>query len=264
VAARDGAALRPLVQARGGSDGEPDGRSFPPRPALVAGPIPQPRGICLTRTRWPLLQSWWFAPAARLGMAAGTPCCTAVRWQPSQAIRHDDYLHLVALADVALDTPHTCPAGQDRPTSRGYDFGRLAASDRIDPRRGLGSICLKEPHVGSVGAGLWRPQVGANIVLMASSLLLSTTSYECLEPHPGSFYRELFVRGLSLRASRLIAWMEAEGLTPEQAAADRGLPVEAVLEAMDYVQSHASVIADDLEREHQLLRERDLLETGNP
>jgi len=98
---------------------------------------------------------------------------------------------------------------------------------------------------------------------MATSLLLNKTGYECLEPHPGSFYRELFVRGLNLRPSRLIAWMEAEGLTPEQAAADRGLPVEAVLEAMDYVRNHPSVIAHDLEREHQLLHNRGLLQTEN-
>jgi uncharacterized protein (DUF433 family) len=98
---------------------------------------------------------------------------------------------------------------------------------------------------------------------MSTSIPQNETGYEYLEPHPGSFYRELFVRGLNLRASRLVAWMQAEELTPVQAAADRELPVEALLEAIDYVSSHSELIADELQREHELLRERGLIETGD-
>jgi uncharacterized protein (DUF433 family) len=98
---------------------------------------------------------------------------------------------------------------------------------------------------------------------MATSTTITKSRYEHLENRPGSFYGELFVRGLNLRASRLVAWMEAEGLTPAQAAADRDLPVEAVLEAIDYVKENAQLIARELEREHLLLRDRGLLETGN-
>ena len=98
---------------------------------------------------------------------------------------------------------------------------------------------------------------------MATPGMQNKTGYEYLETRPGSFYRELFVRGVNLRPSRLVAWMEAEGLTPEQAAADRCLPVQAVREAMDYVKNHADLIAGELQREHQLLRDRGLLEASD-
>jgi len=57
--------------------------------------------------------------------------------------------------------------------------------------------------------------------------------------------------------------MEAEGLTPAQAAADRSLPLEAILEAMDYVKDNAELIAQELQRERQLLSERDLLKPSD-
>jgi uncharacterized protein (DUF433 family) len=98
---------------------------------------------------------------------------------------------------------------------------------------------------------------------MSTSATPQQTRYEHLESRPGSFYRELFVRGLNLRASRLVAWLEAEGFTPEQAANDRGLPVEAVCEAIDYVQRNGQLIAEELERERTVLRDRGLLEAGD-
>lgn len=87
----------------------------------------------------------------------------------------------------------------------------------------------------------------------------TSVGYVFLQARPDSFYGELFVRGLNLRASRLVQWMESEGLTPEQAAADRELPLEAVLEAIDYVKNNAQLISDDLAREHALLQTKGLL-----
>ena len=95
---------------------------------------------------------------------------------------------------------------------------------------------------------------------MAVPTTVNETRYEHLEVRPGSFYEELFVRGVNLRASRLVAWMQAEGLSPEQAAADRELPLGAVLEAMEYVRNNAQLIAQEMERERALLRERGLLD----
>lgn len=53
--------------------------------------------------------------------------------------------------------------------------------------------------------------------------------------------------------------MEAESLSPDQVAADRGLPFAAVREAIQYCQSHSDVIEDDLRREHELLKRRGLM-----
>jgi hypothetical protein len=101
------------------------------------------------------------------------------------------------------------------------------------------------------------------MLFMATRTATDTTGYQHLEARPGSFYREFFVRGLNLRASRLVAWMEVEGLTPEQAAVDRDVALEAVLEAIDYVRNNSSLISQDLDREHRLLRDCGLLDAGD-
>ena len=97
------------------------------------------------------------------------------------------------------------------------------------------------------------------MISMSSALVPQRETYQHLEARPGSFYRELFVRGVNLRASRLVAWMEAEGLSPNQAAVDRDLPIEAVNEAIEYVQHNREFIAAELDREHRLLRDRGLI-----
>lgn len=99
---------------------------------------------------------------------------------------------------------------------------------------------------------------------MSTPIVASKTDYEYLESRPGSFYRELFVRGANLRASRLVSWMVAESLSPEQAAADRDLSTQAVLEAIHYVENHREFLAEELDREHQMLRDRGLLEQDDP
>jgi hypothetical protein len=65
---------------------------------------------------------------------------------------------------------------------------------------------------------------------------------------------------MNLRASRLVAWMESEELTPEEAANDRDLPLAAVLQAIDYVKGHIELIAQERSREQQLLQDRGLVE----
>jgi hypothetical protein len=58
--------------------------------------------------------------------------------------------------------------------------------------------------------------------------------YKYLLPKPGSNYRQLFVHG-RIRAE--ILYRETVGpepLTPEEVASQYGLPVDAVVEAIDY------------------------------
>ncbi len=58
--------------------------------------------------------------------------------------------------------------------------------------------------------------------------------YKYLRPKPGSNYRQLFVNG---RIKAEILYRETVGtepLTPEEVAKEYGLPVDAVLEAIDY------------------------------
>ena len=74
-------------------------------------------------------------------------------------------------------------------------------------------------------------------------------TYKHLEPRPDSRYRELFVRGRRLRASVLVWMMQANRWTPHEAAQNYDLPVEAVLDAMDYVKTHQEFLEEELRRE---------------
>ena len=74
-------------------------------------------------------------------------------------------------------------------------------------------------------------------------------NYKYLKPKRGSNYQQLAVNG-RIRAEILYReTIGAEPLTPQQVAKKYGLPVEAVLEAIDYCQSHQELL--DLERSHE-------------
>jgi hypothetical protein len=53
--------------------------------------------------------------------------------------------------------------------------------------------------------------------------------------------------------------MEAEGLTADETAADRQVPVEAVHEAVEYVRANRTFIEEERQREERLLRDRVIL-----
>jgi uncharacterized protein (DUF433 family) len=76
-----------------------------------------------------------------------------------------------------------------------------------------------------------------------------------LAPNPKSAYRQLFIKGTRLRARVLFGHFrsEEEPKTPEEIAADYGLPVEAVQEAIAYCQSNPPEIEEDFRREEALM-----------
>ncbi len=86
----------------------------------------------------------------------------------------------------------------------------------------------------------------------------SEKEYKYLDgPRPGSLYRQLWIKGTRIRAEILYyAYIHAdedEPRTPEELAADYGLPVEAVREAIDYCSTHLDVILADHAREDRLM-----------
>jgi uncharacterized protein (DUF433 family) len=89
----------------------------------------------------------------------------------------------------------------------------------------------------------------------APSTPQTATSWKYLEPNPKSAYRQLFVKGTRIRARVLFGLYasEEEPRTPEQIAADYGLPIEAVREAIAYCQSNPPEIAEDFRREEALM-----------
>jgi uncharacterized protein (DUF433 family) len=65
--------------------------------------------------------------------------------------------------------------------------------------------------------------------------MTTQVQYQYLEAHPGSNYRQLWVKGRHIRAEVLYRLtMGTEPRTPEEVAQDYDLPVEVVQEAIDY------------------------------
>jgi uncharacterized protein (DUF433 family) len=85
--------------------------------------------------------------------------------------------------------------------------------------------------------------------------------WKYLAPNPRSLYKQLFVKGTRIRARSLYGWLahnkadKAEGgRTPEELAADFNLPLEAVLEAIAYVESNPPELASDYAAEEALAK----------
>lgn len=86
---------------------------------------------------------------------------------------------------------------------------------------------------------------------------MTPKQYKYLRPKPGSWYKQLFING------RIATWIiygdyvnEEAPMTPEEIAEDRGLPLEAVLEAIAYYESNPPEMAEDDAREEALMEAR--------
>ena len=83
----------------------------------------------------------------------------------------------------------------------------------------------------------------------------TTTTWRHLAPNPKSAYKQLFIKGRRIRARDLFGmYMSSEeSMTPEEIAADYGLPLEAVQEAIAYCQTDPPEIKEDFEREERIM-----------
>jgi uncharacterized protein (DUF433 family) len=82
-----------------------------------------------------------------------------------------------------------------------------------------------------------------------------STQYKFLERNPKSNYKQLFVKGTRIRARILYGHFmsEEEPMTPEEIAADYGLPVEAVREAIAYCDTDPPEIRKDVAHEEAIM-----------
>jgi uncharacterized protein (DUF433 family) len=85
--------------------------------------------------------------------------------------------------------------------------------------------------------------------------MATVLTYRFLEARPKSAYLQLFIKGTRIRAEIIYrAHVNSEEpRTPEQLAADYGLPLEAVREAIDYGRSDPPEIAADIAREEAIM-----------
>ena len=69
------------------------------------------------------------------------------------------------------------------------------------------------------------------------------THYQHLEPCPGSNYRQLFLKGRRIRAAVVDEAIHGpDPFTPEEFASEYQVPLEAVLEALEYVAQNRPLI----------------------
>ena len=85
------------------------------------------------------------------------------------------------------------------------------------------------------------------------------TQYQHLESRPGSNYRQLFLRGRRIRAAVVDEAIHGpDPRTPEEFARDFQVPLDAVVEALDYVSRNRPLIEQERDREAANLRARGL------
>ncbi|MFL5341896.1 MAG: DUF433 domain-containing protein [Gemmataceae bacterium] len=78
--------------------------------------------------------------------------------------------------------------------------------------------------------------------------------WKYLERNPRSSYKQLSFKGRKLHARTVYGQIVGEdGRTPEEAAEDYGLPLEAVLEAIEYCESNPPEIERDYMRERAIM-----------
>ena len=83
------------------------------------------------------------------------------------------------------------------------------------------------------------------------------TQYQHLEPRLGSNYRTLFLKGRRIRAAVVDEAIHGpDPRTPEEFGRDYQVPLDAVLEALDYVAQNRPLIEQERDREAANLRAR--------
>jgi uncharacterized protein (DUF433 family) len=84
---------------------------------------------------------------------------------------------------------------------------------------------------------------------------MSANNYQHLEGRPGSNYQQLFVKGRRIRAEVLYReTIGEEPRTPEEVARDFDVPLQAVLESIDYCQKNEDLLRQERERGLQRIR----------
>ena len=85
--------------------------------------------------------------------------------------------------------------------------------------------------------------------------MTNSNEYKHLGPRlGGSRYRQLFIKGTRIRAA--IVYSDVVGpdqMTPEEAAANWNIPLEVVLECIDYCEKNAALLRQEWEEEEATL-----------
>jgi uncharacterized protein (DUF433 family) len=75
--------------------------------------------------------------------------------------------------------------------------------------------------------------------------------YHYLERRPGSWRRELFLKGRNMTVGHLVYAMRANRITLEQAVENYDLPIEQIQEALRYYRFNRDLIEADVDEERR-------------
>lgn len=78
--------------------------------------------------------------------------------------------------------------------------------------------------------------------------------YLVARPHP--WRRQLYLKGRNMTVGQVVTTMQANALSPEEAAADMDLPLAQVREALVYYDLHRDLVDLELREEVSRVRER--------
>ncbi len=75
--------------------------------------------------------------------------------------------------------------------------------------------------------------------------------FQYLVARPETGRKQLYLKGRNMTVGQLVYTMRANQMSPEEAAEDMDLPLEQVLEALAYYQTHQPLIESEAEEEKQ-------------
>jgi len=78
---------------------------------------------------------------------------------------------------------------------------------------------------------------------------VETQHYQYLVSRPEKWRKQLYLKGRNMTVGQLVYKIRANQMTAEQAARDMDLPLEQVLEALAYYQTHHQLIESEVEEE---------------
>jgi uncharacterized protein (DUF433 family) len=97
---------------------------------------------------------------------------------------------------------------------------------------------------------------------MATSV---ATQYQYLEARPGSNYRQLFLKGRRIRTAVVYEAIHGpDAYAPDEFAREYGVPLESVLEALEYVAKNLPLIEAERDREAADVHARGLDRPSRP
>ena len=85
---------------------------------------------------------------------------------------------------------------------------------------------------------------------------MTTTQWQYLESRPDSWRQQLYFKGKRLKAFDVWMDMMVNRETPQEAAENWDLPLDAVMEAIEYCKTNQELLRKEAEQERRYLEER--------